>query len=91
MKWIIGRPYSFYNEIDDISHIMIFCDNRGLNAGIHISIKWKVSQHDANELIKYLKNKYEFEIDPFTGNINNMREINRWNIQETVMNFFNNK
>ena len=84
MKW----------SINILLCIITFCNGRGLNAGLHITIKGKISQNDAADLIKYLKEKYNYKIDFSTWypvSKNEFIPLKRSNIQETIADFFNNK
>ena len=74
---------------------MTISTERWINPWINIVIKGKVSQQDAVELVNYLKNEYCFDFEPINwrprNKYDNTIQLKRTNIQETIMNFFNNK
>lgn len=96
IKYELWKTVCIYNSKDDISHIMVLgndaADGRSAySACLMISIKGKISNEDAKDLIKYLKDNTNLKFDPFRYCINDYHSINWTNIQETIIKYFNNK
>lgn len=90
--------YCIYNPIDNISHICV-CGNDNDGRAIvswwwmsmMISVKGMISQEDAKNLVKYLRENTNLKFDPFSYHIKDFNQISRENMQEQVIKYFNNK
>lgn len=92
-----SEPYCFYDPKYDITHICKFGDpsqGRGwqLSASLAITIKGKVSVDDAKNLFKKLKDYNNLTFSIRTGDPEfHLYEYNRADIQQQVVDYFNNK
>ena len=91
------KIWCIYNPRDDVSHICVFWNEPGGRSWgwnlctMMVTIKGSVSQKDAIDLIEHLKKYNGLKFDVWNNYPVDANDTDRANIQQQVVDYFNNK